>query len=197
MVLLLNACASLPKGRMGACEQKRVRPSYFAQGEKLAAFRANIHIQDQALAGILQIKKTGEEQYDITVFSEVAGYRLLQATLGREGIKYNFIAPAINYTVVQTRIERSLNLLLLPSLSEGTCKIRQNDVRINYKQPAQKYIYLGGAVYPSELVGAKTFGKLHLYFADYRPYEEGELPYYLHYRDGAVELDLTLLRLKK
>lgn len=196
--IILGGCATVPSGAPSMCGGNLARPSYFAQGEKLAAFRVDARAKGKELAGILQIKKQDAQQYEIMIFSAVGAYRLLQGTLTREGMKYSFLSPAVNHVSVKVRVERFLNLLLLPSLSEGVCKYKKDELHVHYKHPIKKYIYLDGAQYPSEVTGPKAFGKLHLHFADYAPYgEEGALPYTLHYKDGEVILDLTLLRLKK
>lgn len=196
MGCILAGCASIPRGGMEACLTERLVPSFFAQGEKLAAFRMTATTKGYGLDGILQIKKQDTDQYEVTVFSNVGAYRLLQATLTREQTQYAFLAPGLNHTAVQIRIERFLNLLLMPSLSQGDCKATKQGAVVSYKHPIKKYSYVEKSPYPQELTGPKAFGKVHLQFNQYEPYKEVQMPQVLSYQDGKIEVQLTLLRLK-
>jgi hypothetical protein len=193
-LLCLGACASVPRQ---SCSENLARPYFFTQGEKIAAFRINLMVGAQQVDGILQIKKTGDEKYDATLFSTAGAYRLLQATLTREGTQYTFLIPAIDRSAVHIRTERFLSLLLFPSKTRGSCKIKTDGVQVNYKHAPMSYVYESDKNYPHELIGPKSFGRVYLTFADYQPYEGGQLPHKLHYKDGKVQADLTLLRLKK
>ena len=192
--LLLGACASVP---VQSCGENLVRPYFFERGEKLAAFRMILSAGEQEIEGILQIKKTADETYDVTIFSTAGAYRLLQATLTREEMQYSFLVPGADRAAVRVRTERFLNLLLFPSKSTGSCKIKSNRMRVQYKHAPMVYTYEAGDNYPEELTGPKSFGKVHLRFEDYQEYEEELLPHRLYYKDGKVQVDLTLLRLKK
>ena len=194
IVLFASGCASLPKQ---SCEVGLMRPYFFEQGEKLAAFRMILSAGSMEIEGILQIKKTDVEQYDITIFSTAGAYRMLQATLTREGAQYSFLVPSADRSAVRIKAERFLSLLLFPAQSAGSCKVKNEGVRVHYKHAPMMYEYEKGAKYPEELIGPKFLGKVHLTFEDYKPYEDGQLPHQLHYRDGKVKVDLTLLRLKK
>ena len=193
-ICFMSACASIPTQ---PCKEKRVRPYFFERGEELAAFRVNVKARQQAIDGILQIKKTAAETYEVTLYSVVGAYRILQATLTRARIDYNFIIPAANNVTVRVKTERFLNLLLFPAQSTGKCKAKSDNVRVSYKHAPMRYEYDLEESYPEELIGPKSFGRVHLKFDDYQPYEEGQLPHKLHYKDGKIEADLTLLRLKQ
>jgi len=197
VVWSLGACASLPANYHTICSEQINRPSFFAQGETLAAFRMKSHTDQYGLEGILQIKKQGEEQYEIIVFSNVGAYRLLQGILTREGMKYTYLAPSIDRVVLRVKVERFLTLLLIPSLSQGKCKVKKDDGRVSDKHPIKKYQYPAGEAYPVLVTTPKPFGTVYLNFADYEPYEEGKMPHTLSYTDGKIEVSLTLLRLKK
>ena len=151
----------------------------------------------QEVEGILQIKKTAEETYEVTAFSTAGAYRLLQATLTRDGAQYSFLVPALDRDAVRVRAERFLSLLLFPAQTMGSCKTKSQRVRVNYKHAPMTYVYEAGEMYPEELIGPKSFGKVHLQFDDYQAYEGGQIPHKLYYKDGKVEAKLTLLRLKK
>lgn len=195
LISLLSACASVPV--RPACKAAFVRPSFFEHGEKLAAFRVSATAKEYGLEGILQIKKLEADKYEITIFSTVGAYRLLQATLSHQGTEYTFLAPGVDHTAVQIRVERFLNLLLMPSLSAGVCKVKKDNVRVSYKHPIKIYEYPAGQIYPQTLTGPKAFGKLYMTFLDYQLYEGQQLPHTLHYQDGRIKITLTLLRLKK
>ena len=152
---------------------------------------------EQEIEGILQIKKTAEETYEVTMFSTAGAYRFLQATLTREGANYNFLVPGADHSAVRVKVERFLGLLLFPSQTMGSCKTKSQRVRVNYKHAPMTYTYNIGKIYPDELTGPKSFGHVHLRFEDYQPYEDGQLPHKLYYEDGRIRADLVLLRIKK
>ncbi len=193
----LSGCATLHTADRSACAQNHRLPSFFAQGEQLAAFRLQAQAKQYGLEGILQIKKQAEETYEVTLFSNVGAYRLLQGTLTREGMQYSYLAPGADQSAVQVRVERFLTLLLIPSLSQGSCKVKKESVQISYKHPIKKYEYAFGASYPQQAIGPKPFGKTYLTFDEYQPYGQNQLPHTLWYRDGKIYVSLTLLRLKK
>ena len=193
-LLCLGACASVP---VGSCGENLARPYFFEQGEKIAAFRMLLSAGEQNIEGILQIKKTADEKYEVTIFSTAGAYRLLQATLTRDGAQYSFLIPAIDRSAVRIKAERFLSLLLFPSQTRGSCKIKADKWQVNYKHAPMTYLYETDQTYPAELIGPKSLGRVYLTFTDYQPYESGQLPHKLHYRDGKIRVDLTLLRLKK
>lgn len=192
----LTGCATLPKGAVSACLVERSQLSFFAQGEKLVAFRMTAITGDYGLDGILQIKKQATDQYEVTVFSNVGAYRLLQATVTREAVQYAYLAPGVNHTAVQIKVERFLNLLLISPQSQGVCRATREGAQVNYKHPIKKYSYVSNNTYPIKLTGPKAFGKVHFLFEQYEPHGEVQLPQVLHYQDGKIQVDLTLLRLK-
>ena len=193
-LLVLGACASVP---VQSCGENLARPYFFEQGETLAAFRLTVVRGEQGLDGILQIKKIGDETYEVTLYAVAGGYRIFQATLTREKTEYTFLTPAADHGAVRIKAERFLNLLLFPAQSQGKCKVKSDRVRVRYKHAPMVYTYDVAETYPAQLTGPKSFGKVKLYFEDYEPYEDGQLPHTLHYKDGKVQIDLTLLRLKK
>jgi len=196
-ILLLIGLAGCATLSVQPCGEELARPYFFEKGENLVAFRMMLQAKEQQIEAILQIKKIAEETYDITVFSTAGAYRMLQVTLTREEAKYSFLVPSADHAVVRIKAERFFKLLLFPSQSIGKCNIKKGQRQVAYKHSPMVYTYDMEEDYPQRLTGPKSFGKVYLTFEDYEPYEDTQLPHQLHYKDGKIQADLTLLRLKK
>ncbi len=194
-IIFLCACASLPKTEQTDCLDGLVRPSFFAQ-EELAAFRFTVQAHNYGLDGILQIKKQAPQQYEVTVFTAAGGYRLLQASVSREKVEYSFVAAVLDRSAVRAKTARFLKLLLIPSVCEAKCRVNSDVRKVYCKHSSYTYKYPASQRYPAEVSVSKGWGRARLTFNQYMPYGAGELPSLLHYQDGAVALDLALLRLK-
>ena len=192
--LCVGACATW---HVQPCGQKLVRPYFFEQGEQLAAFYMQADLRGQRLEGVLQIKKQDEKTYLVDLFSAAGGYRIFQVELTRQNAQYLFMMPAADRAVVRSKTTQFLQLLLFPAQTEVGCRTTLDAHYVYYKQPSMRYVYAPEQIYPNEVQKQKTFGHVHLNFAEYELYEDGQLPQQLHYQDGSVQLTLTLLRLKK
>lgn len=198
LTVLLGACASAPF-RSGACaDGMRLRPDYFASGEKLVAFRFSASAYGYGLDGILQIKKNDGETYAVTLLASAGAYRLMRGVLSRDGMTYSFLAKEADRPAAKAKAESLLKLLLFPPSSLKNCREKDGKLLLTYRDDATvRYEYAPQRVYPDALTYKKTFGTVRLAFDGYTPYEKGELPHYLYYRDGAAEAELVLLTVKK
>lgn len=194
---LLGACSSV--GIKPSCDGRSLaRPSYFAAGQSLAAFKFVSAGYGGALEGVLQIKKIDEDAYDVSLFASAGGYRLMQAVVTPQGAAYSFLVKEADNAVARAKAETFLKLLLFPPSGYKNCKEENGSLRVTYKDGGTfRYEYAAGEQYPSALAHKKTLGSVRLSYGEYAPYEEGQLPHYLYYRDGGAEAELFLLTLKK
>ncbi len=193
---------------LGACSGVSIRPScdgrdlqkpsYFAHGEKLAAFRLLATARGYGMEGILQVKKIAEDSFDVTLFAVAGGYLLMQAVVTKEGAAFSYIPKEADSAIARAKAETFLKILLFPPMGASKCREKENVRIVTYKDGGTlRYEYEGAQSYPQSLAYKKTFGSAHLNFAQYAPYEAGELPHLLYYEDGAVEAELILLSIKK
>ena len=196
-LVFLGGCASL--GLKTSCDGRSlVRPSFFAQGQTLAAFKIALFARGNELDGILQIKKTAEDAYDATLFAVAGGYKLMQATVTKRGTGFVFITPPADKAVVRAKADSFLTLLLFPPDVYKSCREKDGLRSVTYeKNGAVHYEYEAGGEYPRALTYRKTFGTARMNFGQYAPYEDGALPHYIYYQDGSVEAEFILLTLKK
>ncbi len=197
MLFLLGGCASW--SLQALCDGKNLaRPSFFSQGQTLAAFKVVLTAGKNSLEGILQIKKTGEEVYEAVLFSAAGGYKLMQAQVTPRGTDFLYMAPPADNAVTRMKADSFLTFFLLPPNVYKTCRVKDGLRRVAYeKNGAVYYEYAAGAEYPSSALYRKKFGSVRMNLAQYAPYEEDYIPHYIYYQDGAVEAELILLTLKK
>lgn len=195
--LLFSACASVgPKNACGAGD--KFIPSYFAHGERVAAFRVSGAAYGRQMDGILQIKKTGDEAYDVAVFALAGGIKLMQAVITPRGTEYSYIIKQADSSVVRAKAERLLNLILFAPQGPVSCKEKDGTLWLRYKKDGGvRYSYASGRPWPETAVLSKALGSAKLTYGQYAPYEIGEMPHYLFYEDGVLEAELILLTLKK
>lgn len=198
-VLLLAACGG--NVRRGACAgESGGVPSYFAAGQKLAAFKISAQAYGNSLDGILQIKKLDEDSFDVTLFAAAGGYRVVQAVVTREGAAYSFLPKMADSAAARAKADAFLRVLLFPpaSAARKSCRAKDGLHIVTYKDGmTRRYAYAAGAALPQYVTYKKTLGSARLAFAQYAPYETGEIPHNLFYQDGALEAELTLLTIKK
>ena len=194
--VLFSACASLPF--RSSCPVYLEQPSFFSMGEKLAAFRLQATGYGASIDGILQIKLISENTYEITVFSALGGYRILQAVVYPDRVEYPFLLPDLDRAVVKAKLNRFWKLLIFKPGADWVCKKTSSGLQLKDKNAKGiYYTYLSQQVRPASLTYKGTFSSVELSFDEYAPYETGELAHHLVYKDGAAEVDLTLLTLKK
>lgn len=197
VLFLLSGCSSL--GIKSFCDgQSLARPSFFDQGEYLAAFKMTLQARGQMLESLLQIKKTAAEEYEAVLYAAAGGYKLMQARINKDGVKFVFITPQADVPIVREKAESFLTLLLFPPEHYKHCRDKDGTRTVTYGGGLQvHYQYLPGQEYPRGLTYRKKFGTARLNFGQYTPYEQGLVPHYLYYSDGSAEADLILLTLKK
>ena len=199
VILFLSACGG--NLRRGGCSGADLRvPSYFSAGEKLAAFKIGAEAYGSRLDGVLQIKKLDEDSFDVTLFAAAGGYKLVQAVVTREGTAYSFLPKMADSAIARAKADAFLRVLLFPPVSSArkNCRVKDGLDIVTYKDDVtRRYAYVEGGSLPQYVTYQKTLGSARLNFDQYAPYEEGEIPHYLFYRDGKLEAELTLLTLKK
>lgn len=199
VMLLLSACGG--NMRSSGCAGADFRaPSYFSAGQKLAAFKMSAEAYGNRLEGILQIKKLDEGSFDVTLFAVAGGYKLVQAVVTGEGTAYSFLPEMADSAAARAKADAFLRVLLFPPASSArkSCRAKDGLNIVTYKDAVtRRYAYAGGGSRPQYVTYKKTLGSAQLNFDQYAPYEEGEIPHYLFYRDGKLEAELTLLTLKK
>lgn len=199
VILLLSACGG--NVRRGGCAGADFRvPSYFAAGQKLAAFKISAQAYGNRLDGILQIKKMDEDSFDVTLFAAAGGYKLVQAVVTPEGTAYSFLPKMADSAAARAKADAFLRVLLFPPASSArkTCRMKDGLNIVTYKDAVtRRYAYAEPGSAPQYVTYKKTLGSARLNFDQYAPYEEGEIPHYLFYRDGKLEAELALLTLKK
>lgn len=194
----LGACSTLGRGT-GACPAElAARPDYFAQGQKLAAFRLTARAHGYGLDGILQIKKIEEDAYSFTLFSAQAGLKLAQGTTTPQGTAYSHLMKEADSAAARAKADVFLKVLLFPPHGAHRCRVSGEQILVTYKDGnTWRYSYAPGAAYPRSVVYKKGLGSAKMNYDQYTPYETGELPHGLVYQDGALEVELALLTLKK
>lgn len=195
--LFLGACSSV--GVRPSCDGRSLaRPSYFAQGEKLAAFKISASAYGGAMDGLLQIKKIDDDSFGVTLFAAAGGYRLMQALVTRQGAAYSFLAKEADNAAARAKAETFLRLLLFAPSGYKNCREKDGQITVTYKDGGSwRYVYAAGQNYPQRLELKKTLGSARFAYAQYAPYEQGRLPHYIYYQDGPAEAELFLLTLKK
>lgn len=194
----LGACSTLGRGTGTCPAELAARPDYFAQGQKLAAFRLSARAHGYGLDGILQIKKIGEDAYSFTLFSAQGGLKLAQGTTTAQGTAYSYLMKEADSAAAQAKADVFLKVLLFPPHGAHRCRQSGEQVLVTYEDGnTWHYSYAPGAAYPHSVVYKKVLGSARMSYDQYTPYETGELPHLLIYQDGALEAELALLTLKK
>lgn len=196
--LLLCACAT------GGLRQQTAaypdRPvSFFVEGKTQAAFKVIGQMDGQATDGILTVKKTGEEQFDVAL---IAGgvYRVLSATVSPQAVTYHYLFSEVDNALVRARITQLLDLLCLAPGTYVQARSKNGQTRVMYKGPRAKtlYTYEGGK-YPVSAQTITTLNSAELTYSDYMPISaDGEvmIPHELVYQDGKITLELQLISLR-
>lgn len=196
-MLYLSGCAGL--GLKTVCEGTHLqRPSFFAQGEYLAAFTVTLHANGQEMQALLQVKKTDVNSYQAVLFATAGGYQLMRAGVSEKGVDFAYLMPAADMALVREKAASFLTLLLFPPQTYKTCREKDGQRTVTYgTDPAVHYVYLPGQDYPRSLTYRKKFGTARMNFAQYTPALPYSVPQYIYYTDGSVEADLVLLAHKK
>jgi len=200
LALLLAACGvhSAKQIPPQALEYKKV--NFFAAGHKQIAFKAVGSMDGNALEGVLQVKKIGEDDFEVLLMTSGA-YRVLHATVSEEGIAYRYLFKDVDNAFVRARITQFLNLLLLDIGTYERISTAKTQTTITYKNQfaKTKLHYRTGAVYPYAAQSIVTLNTADLAYDQYAPssaQSDVEVPHLLVYRDGGVTLELSLISLR-
>ncbi len=199
LALLLTACATGNMKSIPPSVRNYKKVNYFATHSQ-AAFKAVGSLDGNSLEGVLQIKKIGEEDFDVQLLTGGI-YRVLQATVSPEGVAYRYLFKDVDNALVRGRITQFLNLLLQnPGVYESS-RSSQETVTVVYKSTSAKtkLFYRPDALYPYAARTSTTFNNADLAYGEYTPSSaqgEEELPHVLVYQDGNIRLDLTLISLR-
>ena len=188
-------CATVPHGDF--CAKNLHRPSYFAQGEKRAAFRVNVQAKGYSFDGILQLKRLDDASYEAVLFLTAGAYQVLRATVTRDTITYHFLTKSADRAFVRKKLNTLFHLLLFAEQGTFTCREKE---QIRYLTSTEKgtvrYAYERGEQNPYEVSARRMFHTSRLSFAGYGPEGESVLPHQLTYQDGPVVASLQLLLLR-
>lgn len=194
-LLGLGACASIPVQKN--CAETKIMPSLFAEGKTLVAFYMQASRKQYGLDGVLEIKKLGANQYEINAFSAAGGYRLLQAIVTPDKTQYQFLIKQADKAVVRAKLQRMWTLLLFQPESMSRCQRKEMKTYISYQAPfARKYIYEDKNSYPEQVLSSALFNRTTLFFKHYQTVAQEQVPDVLEYQDGAITVQLQLIRLK-
>ncbi len=199
-VLLLCACAT-GRIKQEATAAHREKPvNFFVEGKTQAAFKVAGHLEGQTMEGVLTLKKTGEQQFEVNLL--VSGlYRVLQATVTPEAVTYTYLFKEVDNSIVRGRITQLLDLLLTQPQSYIGTVAKKGIPQVRYRGPRAKEIFMfeDGAAYPYAARTVTTLNTAELSYSDYMPISaEGDVqvPHELVYKDGKVSLDLQLISLR-
>lgn len=200
VAVFLCACAGGQMKQVPTQVRATKKVDFFAGGATQVAFKVAGTTGDMGLEGVLVAQKIGDEEFEVSVMTAGA-YRVMQATVTPAGIAYRYLFKDADTSFVRGRINQFLNLLLADvgvyqryrAETDNfivTYKNKNVSVRLMYK-PAQAYPY-----------AAKTITMLNtadLFYNEYAPANDSgsmQVPHELIYKDGNMEVTLTLISLK-
>ncbi len=196
----LGACAGRAVKQIPPQVRVTKKVDFFAGGYSQAAFKLVGTMSNNSVEGVLVVKKIGEEDFDISVMGTGA-YRVMQATLTPAGIAYRYLFPDADTALVRGRIHQFLNLLLLDVGVYQRFRVENNERTVTYKNPSStvRLTYHNGQVYPSAAKTSTLLNTAELTYSQYAPADSFgavQVPHELLYKDGKIEIILTLISLK-
>ena len=199
-LLFLAACATAPVKQIPAQVRNYKKVNFFATNKTVAAFKAVGRMNDLALEGVLRIQKIGPEDFDVKVLTG-GSYRVLHAQVTPEGIAYLYLFPDADTPLVRGRINQFLNLLVSDVGTYAKMNHKKTTTTITYqgKDAKTNLIYGEQSIYPQAAQTVTLLNTADLFYNEYAPAdEEGsvQIPHELTYKDGKIELALTLISLK-
>jgi len=200
MAFLLAACSVHSMKQIPPQVRDYKKVNFFTAGHKQVAFKAVGSMNGNDLEGVLQIKKIGEEDFEVLLMTGGA-YRVMQAIVTPEGIAFSYLFKEVDNVLVRARIAQFLNLLLLDIGTYEHTNVAKTQTTVTYKNQSAKtkLYYQTGAVYPYKAQSSVTFNMADLDYDQYAPASadpDVQLPHLLVYRDGRVTLELTLISLR-
>lgn len=198
--IFLCACATGAYRQTPAAVKPLQTVNFFKGGNRLAAFKVVGRLNDNALDGVLQLKKIGEEDFDVQLLT-VGGYRVLHATVTEENIAYRYLFSDVDNNVVRGRITQFLNLLLYPNGPFERYRVKGDTTTVTRRgnTATHKLMYHSGEVYPFAAQTVTALNTADLKYDEYAPASaEGnaQIPHLLIYKDGKITLELVLISLK-
>ena len=199
-VLFLSACALAPVKQIPTEVRGHQKVNFFAGGQRVAAFKAVGRMDDFELEGVLRIQKIGEEDFDVKVLTG-GSYRVLHANVTPEGIAYLYLFPEADTALIRGRINQLLNLLVSNPGEYKNIHHKGSDLIVTYenKNAKTRFSYRTDQIYPSAAQTITLLNTADLFYSQYAPADaEGDVqvPHKLIYKDGKIELELTLISLK-
>ena len=199
-VFFLSACALAPVKQIPTEVRSHHKVNFFAGGQKVAAFKAVGRMNEVELEGVLRIQKIGEKDFDVKVLTG-GSYRVLHANVTPEGIAYLYLFPEANSSLVRGRINQLLNLLVSDPGEYKGLRSKRNEIIITYenKDAKTRLLYQTDQSYPYAAQTITLLNTADLFYSQYAPSDgEGnvQVPHELTYKDGKIELELTLISLK-
>ncbi len=200
LAVLLCACAGVQTKQIPPQVRATKKVDFFASGHTQAAFKVVGVLSEAEVEGVLVIKKIGEEDFEVSVLTGGA-YRVLQATLTPEGIAYQYLFPDADTPLVRSRISQFLNLLLLEPGVYQRSRTEGKKLVVTYKNHAAtiQLTYGSESVYPVSAKTSTLLNKADLTYQEYAPSDSTgtrAVPHVLDYKDGKLEMMLTLISLK-
>lgn len=198
--VLLCACATAPLKTSGGEAKTREQVNFFAAGHTQAAFKIVGTMDGTGLEGVLVAKKIGDEEYEVTVMTSGA-YRLLHVMVTPQGVAYRYLFPDADTSLIRGRINQFLNLVLLDPGDYQRKYTKKDTLTLVYKGPnvTTRLSYKLAEEYPFAAKTSTLFNTADLFYLEYAPADaEGttQVPHELVYKDGKIELALTLISLK-
>ena len=199
-VLFLAACAIAPVKQVPAQARNYKKVNFFTNEKKVAAFKTIGRMNDFELEGVLRIQKIGPEDFDVKVLTS-GSYRVLHAQVTPEGIAYLHLFPEADTALVRGRINQFLNLLVSDLGTYSKMHRKGGNTTITYqgKDAKTNLIYGEQDIYPQAAQTVTLLNTADLFYREYAPAdEEGitQIPHELIYKDGKIELALTLVSWK-
>ena len=199
-VFFLAACATVPMKQIPPEVRNHKKVTFFEGDKTLAAFKAVGRMDDFELAGVLRLQKIGPEDFDVKVITG-GSYRVLHANVTPEGIAYLYLFPEADTSLVRGRINQLLNLLVSDVGPYQRIRQKGNEITITYngKDAKTRLLYQQDQTYPFAAQTITMLNTADLFYREYAPADaesEWQVPHELIYKDGKIELELTLLSLK-
>ncbi len=198
--VFLCACAGGQIKQVPTQVRATKKVDFFAGGATQVAFKVAGTTGDMGLEGVLVAKKIGDEEFEVSVMTAGA-YRVMQATVTPAGIAYHYLFKDADTSFARGRINQFLNLLLADVGVYQRYRAETDNFLVTYKNKnsSVRLMYKSAQTYP---YAAKTITMLNtadLFYNEYAPADDSgrvQVPHELIYKDGNMEVTLTLISLK-
>ena len=199
-VFFLAACAALPVKQIPPEVRAHKKVNFFVADKTVAAFKAVGKMNGFELEGVLRIQKIGPEDFDVKVITG-GSYRVLHAQVTPEGIAYLYVFPEADTSLVRGRINQFLNLLVSDLGVYEKQRRKGQELTVTYagKEAKTRLIYNNNETYPSAAQTVTLLNTADLFYDEYAPADSDgnvQIPHELIYKDGKIELILTLISWK-